>query len=107
MEAMTALDAASKYNKLFPEKGQRVQRHKRSYSAAGCAPQPARGWDEERGGGRLSAAHPTDAGRARKARSAAHPALPMSPPRQHRPRAWGSDRTPATRGNMMFPSGHT
>lgn len=34
---MTGPGAASEHNKLFPEKGQRVQRHKGRYSVAGCA----------------------------------------------------------------------
>lgn len=52
MEAMTEPGSASKYNKLFPEKGQRVQRHKRSYSAAGGAPSLlGAGMRSRRGGG--------------------------------------------------------
>lgn len=44
--------AAREHNERFPEQGQRVQRHKRSYSAAGLAPQPAQGWGEEQGEGK-------------------------------------------------------
>lgn len=56
MEAMTEPGSASKYNKLFPEKGQRVQRHKRSYSAAGGAPSLlGAGMRSRRGGERADA----------------------------------------------------
>lgn len=123
---MTKPGAASEYNKLFPEKGQRVQRHKRGYSTTGPAPQPAQGWDEEQGGGQMlkppSAARLAEAGRApppppHKAGAAADPALaPVSPPRTTQATGLGLSTVPlsapsrqragpgplAKRANTMF-----